>query len=296
MADTTPKTKEELSDKYGFALSVITSNDELNQLFQKAWDALKSGKEWSDNEFQIAVKKSTWYRTKSASERNYETLKNDTQQTEEFNRQIAKQKATVSRLASIAGASLSDTALDEFANNSLKYGWNEAEIEKSLNGYIAFTGGSGSLTGNAGDYEDQIRKYAGQMGIDIPDTFVQTEVGKAMNSKSIQSAQDWIRNRAKEKYSPWAADLDANPETTIEDLSYNYRKSMSDLFEIGLDEVKMNDTVMRGIMEGDGSGQKKTAWQFEQDLRKDPRWAKTKNARESTQSVVNDILSTFGLM
>jgi hypothetical protein len=37
-------------------------------------------------------------------------------------------------------------------------------------------------------------------------------------------------------------------------------------------------------------------WQFEQDLRKDPRWNFTKNAQDSLMNTTRKVLQDFGLV
>ena len=72
---------------------------------------------------------------------------------------------------------------------------------------------------------------------------------------------------------------------------------MANTLELGLEEISMNDSLIKQAMAvGDGKGGKKNLFEFEQELRQDPRWAKTRNAKESSSTIVNDVLSTFGLI
>jgi hypothetical protein len=294
--------KEEQSEKYGFALSVIKADKDLNKLFSDAWSALSKKTEWSKEKFVLELKKTNWYKTRSEAQRKYFVMQNDPSQAVEFQDVINNQKNALSVAAKSEGAILTDQQLDSFAKESLLNGWDSVKTTTVLSDYINYSKdpatGVSSLLGAAGNVEDQIRQYATQMGVAVTDDFVLREAQYASTSSGdIDRAKNWIRARSKEKYSIFSEDLDSNPDATIEDLSYNYRKSMADMFEIGIDEVKMSDPRIKSALEGgDGQGGKKTVFQFEQELRKDPAWTKTKNAKESTQGIVNDILSTFGLM
>jgi len=178
-------------------------------------------------------------------------------------------------------------------------GWNESQIKSNLSKYIKYSAdpnsGFDSLIGEAGNVEDQIRGFAEKMGISVDNAWVLDQSRKAIAAGSnIQPAEDFIRARAKEKYAAYATELDT---TTVADLSYNYRSSMANTLELGIEEISMDDSLIKKAMAvGDGQGGKKNLFQFEQELRQDPRWAKTKNAKESSTSVVNDVLSTFGLI
>lgn len=292
-------TKAEIGEKYGYALAVINSDKDLSDLFNRAWQATKDGRDWSPETFKIELEKTDWFKSKSNTQREYYLLANDPAQAVQFQDNVNEKKASLKTVADRLGANITDIQLTTMAKQAMEFGWNESEIQNALVGYISFTTGADgtqSLSGGAADDENLIRDYAAKMGVDVTNDWILSEVTHSANVGNIDQAKDWIRSRASEKYSPWAEDLKANPNTTIEDLAYNFRTTMANTFEVGVDTIKLDDPYIKSVMQGDANGQKKTQWQFEQDLRKDPRWQTTKNAKESTQTVVNDILSTFGLV
>jgi hypothetical protein len=293
-------TKEDASSEWGYALSVINSKgaEQVLAVFNEAWADLKRGVEWSEGKFINAIQKTDWYMTRSESQRVYYKIKNDPTQSVELESKIIANMESLRASAKLLGATLTDTELRKLADENLMNGWNSEQINSHLQDYIKYSAdpntGFQSLIGGAGDAEDTIRNFAKSMGIEVDDAWVLQKAKLASATNDTQAAQDWIRARAKEKYAAYAAELDTS---TVDELSFNYRSSMAKLLELGTSEISMDDPLIKQAMSvGDGQGGKKNLWDFEKELRKDPRWAKTKNAKESSQGVVNDVLSTFGLI
>lgn len=294
-------TKEDASTEWGFALSVINAKgaEQVKAVFNQAWADLKNGVEWSEAKFINAIQKTDWYMARSESQRVYFKIKNDPTQAAELEAKITGNMESLRESAELLGATLTDAELRKLADENLMNGWNESQIKSNLANYIKYSTdpntGFQTLVGAAGNVEDSIRSFAKSMGIEVDDQFVLDKTRAAVQAgNDTQAAEDFIRARAKEKYAAYASELDTS---TVEELSYNYRSSMSKLFEVGIDEVSLDDTLLKQAMAvGDGQGGKKNLFEFEQELRKDPRWAKTKNAKESSSTIVNDVLSTFGLI
>jgi hypothetical protein len=293
------KTKETAASEYGFALSVINSNTELTKIFNTAWAAFSSGQEWSPAKFVNAIQSSKWYTTRTEQQRIYYKAKNDPTQAAEVKAKIDANKATLRTIANTLGATLTEAELNTLADENLMNGWNAEQIKTNLTKYIKYSkdpkSGFNSLVGEAGSVEDNIRGFAKSMGVQVSDNWVLNSTRQAINSgNNTQAAEDFIRARAKEKYAAYATELDTS---TVADLSYNYRASMANTLELGIEEISMDDSLIKKAMAmGDGKGGKKNLFEFEQELRQDPRWAKTKNAKESSSTIVNDVLSTFGLI
>ena len=293
-------TKKDASSEWGYALSVINAKgaESVKAIFNLAWADLKNGIEWSEAKFINAIQETKWYMARTESQRVYFKIKNDPTQVEELEAKIVANMESLRTSAELLGATLTDEELRKLADENLMNAWNSDQINNNLQNYIKYskdpTTGFQTLIGSAGNAEDKIRNFAKSMGIQVDNDWVLEKSRLASSTNDTQAAEDWIRARAKEKYAAYAAELDTS---TVDELSYNYRSSMANLLELGTSEISMDDPLIKQAMAvGDGAGNKKNLWDFEKELRKDPRWAKTKNARESSQGVVNDVLSTFGLI
>ena len=293
------QTKESAAAEYGYALTVINSDPDLTRIFNEAWQAFSTGQEWSPAKFVNAVQSSPWYMARTEQQRAYYTAKNDPTQAVEFQAKIDASKATLRSYASSLGSVLTEAELNTLADENLMNNWNPDQIKSNLTNYIKYSKdpvtGFDSLVGEAGNVEDKIRGFAKDMGVELDEAWVLDNTRKAISAgNNTQIAEDFIRARAKEKYAAYASELDT---ATVSQLSYNYRASMASILELGIDEISMNDSLIKQAMSvGDGQGGKKNLFEFEGELRQDPRWATTKNAKESSSTVVNDVLSTFGLI
>ena len=251
--------------------------------------------EWSEDKFKLELKKTNWYQTRSASQQEWDTLENDPARKAEYDSRIAEAKSALKASADSMGATISDADLTKLARESLRNDWKDSQVRSAVSAYVGYTTdpttGIKSLFGEAGTNEDDLRTYAEKMGVSVTDDWVLQNVKNAASTGAgIDASKDWIRSRSKEKYGIWANDLN-DPNTTVDDLSYNYRTTMANMLEIGIDEVDMNNPMIQQIMmNGDGSGNKATLFDFQKQLRLDPRWAKTKTAQEQSTNVVNSVL------
>jgi hypothetical protein len=292
--------KEQQATDYGLALSVINSDKTLRSLFDAAWQDELDGRGWDEVKFKNALKGTDWFKKRSSAQQEFYTLQKDPARKAEYEARIKQNIAGVQNVAKQLGSTLTDAQYRSLAIENLSNGWSESQLQNAVSKYVSYASGdstpSGSLTGTAGSAEDQLRDYANKMGIDVTDQWILTQARSATGSGgNIDAGKDWIKERAKEKYAAYADDL-SKSETTIEDLSYNYRTTMASLLELNPEELTMNDPTIKNVMmSGDGTGNKKNLFDFEKSLRSDPRWGKTKNAKESSNKVVNNILSTFGL-
>jgi hypothetical protein len=85
---------------------------------------------------------------------------------------------------------------------------------------------------------------------------------------------------------------------TVKQIASPYVNSMANILEVPQDSLSLNDpTINKALTNIDQTG-KQTAvplWQFETNLRQDPRWATTKNAKDTLDSTAHSILQNFGL-
>jgi hypothetical protein len=294
------KGKDALASDYGYALAVIDSDPELTELFNQAWAAKKDKKvgDWSSALFVAKLRKTKWFKSRTAAQRQFYIDSNDPAQRKTLEAQLAAGRASVENLAKKAGAVLEENQVAFLARESKLNGWTDLQLANAINKHIEYkkdpTTGVKSLFGQAGVSETELRGFARSMGVSVTDDWIVKQAKLSSNTGDTKLAQDWIRARAKELYSPYANELDSS---TLEDLSYNYRKSMADHLELDVDEIKVQDpTIAKFMSTPNVEGQKQSLWDFEKQIRKDPRWAKTKNAKESANSTVNSILSSFGLM
>jgi hypothetical protein len=68
---------------------------------------------------------------------------------------------------------------------------------------------------------------------------------------------------------------------------------MSSILEIAPGSIDLNDPTLRSAI---GPDKEMSLYDFQRQLRKDPRWQYTDNARETVSSGLTQILKDFGFM
>jgi hypothetical protein len=104
---------------------------------------------------------------------------------------------------------------------------------------------------------------------------------------------------AKSKYPGMGAFLDMGQ--TVRQVATPYVQSYAQLLEVDADSVDMNDNLIQQALQGTPSSatappQMQSVYQFERSVRRDPRWVRTKNARDSVTNAAHNVLRDWGLV
>lgn len=282
----------ELAAQYGWALSVLNSHPDLKNLFRRAvaenWDPA-SGK------FEAELRNTGWFKQNSEQQRQALLLKQSDPATYGARREAMR--AQVISLARQVGAQIPNGAtLTAIADQALTLGWNTDQLRQSLQGYLQYA--DGKAFGQVAQYQDQLKAYARSMGVRIPDSTINHFVKMAVEGGGdVQGGMQYIQQQAASAFPPLAERIAAGE--TVESIAGAYRSTMADILEINPDSVDLFDPTIRSAISGrdkDGKPAMKSIWQFEQDLRKDPRWLKTKNAQDGVMAVARQVLGDFGVI
>lgn len=279
---------QEMAEQYGWAMSFLKSQPELWDLFQQAVK-----QDWSPQQFAAKLRDTKWYQKNSETVRQNLLLKETDPAT--YQDRLQEIRATIRDLAGTSGAQLSDNQLDRVAENALMFGWSDSQIQNTMAQYIERV--KGSFVGEAGSAEDELMAYARNMGVKVDGSFIKKSVEQI-------GAGNWDMNRAKDHISKIAMSQfptireDIKAGLTVMDVASSYINSMSSLLELNPADVDLFEPKIRRALAAkgkDGRPEMKTIWEFEQDLRQDPRWQKTSNAQDQVASVARQIASDFGL-
>lgn len=292
----------DLAARYGWALSVINSSPELKALFNRAVAGV-----WAPDRFVAELRNTAWYRKHSDTWRQNEVLKRSDPAT--WSQRFAQNRSSIAAMASQMGVVWSSQALTNVVNSYMMFGWNDAQLKAVMGKYVNFT--HGSFTGQAGDLEDELRQFAVANGVQVSDGWLLSNIrGISTGNLTIQQAKDRLRDYAVTAFPGWEKDLRAGK--TMEDIASPYKEAMSRILEVNPAQVNIFDpTIRKALMNGApepkvlNSGTANSAasktqptstplWQFEQQLRSDPRWLKTKNAEDSVMGVAHKVLQDFG--
>jgi hypothetical protein len=289
--------KDELASQYGLSAALINSNKELKSLFGKA---VSGG--WSAAKFGAQLKNSKWWRNQSSTLRKYLTIKYTDPAT--FKQNWANAQYKVNALAVTVGLGnqinskgQASKLLKDAVYYSSALGWSDARI-KDWMGAKASTHG-GIMWGEAGQAFDKMHELAYLNGMKYSGDWYKKNAVSIVSGKSTQEAVEaGIRKAAAARYGAFAEQINAGQN--VMDLAAPYIKSAATLLELPETDMDLFNTHIAKAMtakpaKGAESGSQMPLWQFENEVRADPLWRKTNNARESMMTVARSVAKDFGL-
>lgn len=168
-------------------------------------------------------------------------------------------------------------------------------------------GPEGATTGSGGAQEAaarrvafstskaQLRTLASNNGVKLPRDYVQKMAHQIARGNTTYEvvAQD-IRNRTIAETYPAYADRIKAGEDMV-DIAHPYRQAYMSILE---EEPDMDDPALKRALQAVGEDGKPTTvplWQFEQQLKEDPRWGKTDNAWDEVGGRTMALMQMFGM-
>lgn len=292
-ADPTKDDRANAAANYGFSLAVIRSHPQLRKAFESA---VSYG--WSPQRFIAEIRDTDWFKNNAANWREKQTLKLTDPAT--YKRDVEAVRASARDNAAAMGAVLTDAQLDRFAQNTYMFGWNDSQQRNTLATYVQVAAGGalkGQYIGEAGKNAQELRTAAMRNGYKIPKHKLQ-EWNKSILSgnSSMEDYQAFIRRQAAAAFPTFAEELNAGAD--LEDLASPYMDSMARILELNPREVNLFDPKVRKAMASkDAKTGKPSAvpiYDFETQLREDPRWMKTRNAHEEVMGMGRQVLQMMG--
>jgi hypothetical protein len=292
---------EAQASSWDVPLAVINSNEELKALFNKAWQAQKSGKEWTQDTFNIALKNTKWYSEKSEAQRKFYLLENDPAQKTEFEKQVNANKALVQDMAAGLGTTFSPEDLDKISKDVLRFGLNDSEVNNLLVSYISFSGQTdeekiGSLFGKAGVAEDEIRQTAKDYGVQVSNSWILDQVKKSLSGDTTpEDYKDYIVELSKNQYGQWADKIDKN--RSLDFLSSGYKQILADEMNLDFNSIDINNENIKKAMSAmDDSGKPIALQDYRKQLRATDEWSNVLRNKNTIVSVGQSILNKMGFM
>lgn len=302
---TTADQQNAYAAQYGWSLAVLRSAPELSKLFDRA---ISGG--YNQARFVAELRNTAWYRQHSESVRQARVLQKAdpteyTQRVKQYAAQIADQyyQMTGHRMGGPTAAHLGEQAFQLGMNDAQMMDLTRDTVQSAN---LMKTG----LGGTLGESERQLRQASEDYGIDLSDTYVMRAMNNiAWQNTDVTSEINKLRQMAKSRYPAYADQLDAG--VTVKDIAEPFRQLMSKTLEISDQAIRINDRQIQNALtyapksakEGaNNSGQKPTAptgmplWQFEQQLKNDPRWNKTKGAQDAMLSAGRQVLTDLGFL
>jgi len=151
--------------------------------------------------------------------------------------------------------------------------------------------------GPAGKYFQNLKNIASRNGINLSDAAALDYANKITAEQLDENtAYNTVRESAASAFPQFADKIKAGVD--LKTLADPYVQSMANILEIPDTAIDIFDPTIRSALSytnKDGTVATKSLADFETGLRNDPRWAYTKNARQSLDSVGMDFLRNIGL-
>ena len=297
-------TPDDWAAMYGWSTAVLNSNSELAKLFRTARE-----QKFNQQRFVAALRGTNWYRQHSESVRQAQILaKADPT---EYAQRVKAAAAQISdQYYAMTGRRMGGPTSMHLGQQAFTYGLNDAEVNDIVHNTVSSatllrTGGLGGTLGTA---EQQLRQASEDYGITLSPTYMMNTLNNIAWQNTDATAEiDKIRRMAVSRYPQYADQLNAGG--TIKDIAEEYKQLMSKTLEIPDTSIGITDKQIQGALtyrpktaaEGaNSSGHAPTAptgmplWMFEQQLKNDPRWLKTKGAQDAVMAAGRQVLSDMG--
>lgn len=283
-------TPEELASNYGWAISFLESVPELDKKFDQA---VKEN--WTTEKFQAELRDTKWWKETSDTRRQAQVMK--TTDPASWQASINATRIMVAQLASEVGAAVPPKQMEKVVRDVIELGLEEDGIRNILGKYVTFTK-KGTLLGEAGMHQFNIKKYAASQGVELSDDAIKNQAQLIVRKlATTQDFESQIREQAKSLLPAYADRIDAGE--TVEDIAEPYRQTMIQELQLPAASVTVTDPLIKGALNGlDASGKPggMTIPDFQNRLRNDPRWRGSDKAMGNTMAVGAQVLRDMGLL
>jgi hypothetical protein len=285
---------EELAADYPYAARVFEADPELSDLLDQAVK-----EQWPAAQFNAKLMSTNWWEDNNEYAR--EAFAARAMGGADWEATLEDAKNLVRDRAAAIGARVSEGELGQIAEKAITGGWNQvgrqALLDQELSQRIT-AGKGGMFAGAAGNLQDQLRQIAMSNGVNLSGSYY--EAAARSVAEGWTTNDDWlreVRQQAASLWPSWSDKIEAG--VSARDLASGYINIMADTFEIMPNSVDLNDPYLRQAMTGvDDKGNPKPMglFEFQQKLRKDPRWMGTKQAEDQISGIANDVLRMFGFV
>jgi hypothetical protein len=281
-------------------LAVLRSAPELSKLFDRA---ISGG--YNQARFVAELRNTGWYKTRSESVRQGTVLQKA--DPAEYKRRIAQAAAMVSdQYYAMTGRRMGGPTAAHLGQTAFLYGFNDNEVRdmvaKTVSSAALMKGGIG---GTLGEAERQLRQASDDYGMDMSDTWYKNTINNiAFQNTDVTAEIGKLRQLAKSKYAAFAQQIDHG--VTVKDIAEPFKQLMAKTLEISDKSIGTNDRAIQTALmykpvdeAGKPTSKVPTGmplWQFEQQLKNDPRWGKTKGAQDSVMSAGRQVLQDLGFL
>lgn len=289
------------NDAFGFVSAMAAISPEVAGLVAKA-----QAEQWTPDYFQNMLIGTQWYKTLSPAMREYQTLA--TTDPAGLAQKVSQTEANLVALQQQYGYNNKFDA-HLWATHAVQYGLTDTQVDQMVRS-VAWVANPQQLFGQAQEVNSKLKQMAQAYGQSYSEDQYQTWTQKVIQKGDdgfggivdINYMNNWYRRVAQTTFPALRDQIDAG--MTVQDIAAPYIKSMSQTLEIPETEINVLDPTIRKALTTTkvaGTGNEKTQtqvpmWEFEQSLKSDPRWDRTKNAAQAAYDTLGQLGKDFGFV
>lgn len=278
---------------YGVTAELVNAIPELRD---KLNQAVAGG--WSQDKLNAAISETQWYKTNGQNLRN--ALMQMATDPATFNANVANTRALIQQTAAQMGRNVQLDGNGSMVWRYLTEGWSAENLKAQIGaqGGLQSEGFSDSLAGDAGQLQNHLKQTARAYGVPFTDQFINDSISRIQAGQDTTDGFDSLmRARAVAAYPQFAAQIDAGQ--TLSQIADPYMATYAKTLEVPQTQVTLDDPLIKkALAQTDpktGAVTSQPLWQFEQTVKKDPRYGMTDQAKTDAYSMLNKIGQDWGM-
>lgn len=285
---------EQVAADFGFKMVFINSDPALKAAFDGFMQEYVAAKgKISQGRFDLMMDK--WAADSGFTATYLADRKLELEQPEDYAQLLDSDVATLRDQARQMGAQIDDATLLQFAKNARRLGLNAAQQRDGLAQYVSAAGMD--YEGQAGKNQDDLVAWAVANGVSMSPGMIDSYVRKlATGETNLDEIKSDIRKTYMSGAFPaWSDRINAGWD--IADIAAPYKQAMGKLLEVDPQTISFSDPLLAAGLQAtdkDGKPAVMPLYEYENMVRKDPRWQQTDNAYQTYAGVAQNLLRTFG--
>ena len=272
---------------------------QIDKLFTTA-----KAENWTEVTFTEALKQTTWWQQTLPSLRSFFIETHDPRNAATFAEKMGIQTANVAasleklgiraqQVDPVTGKVIdNNVTIQGIAMEAVKNGWTDVQMLQHLgdNAQLLFTGG-----GTIGSSVDNIKKQALNYGINIDSNYLNTIQRSLLDPTDGRDTQYYLNEmkaQAMDLYKPFASSIKEG--RSLYEVTNSYRNQMATLLEVDSTNLTWKDLMSKVV--DPTTGNARTFADFNKQVKQDPLWQYTKNAKETYSNTALDLMKQFGFM
>ncbi len=260
--------------------------------------------QWDTNRFLRDKRVVEWLGTQGAFASEMIAIEYDPTRKAKWDELLKTASDTVLDVADKYNLTLDEETVNQLSRRFLYSGWNvnprDLEVWMADRVRQQTQNNRYGVGGDVLSQQRRLQSIARDFGFkpDTPDFYFTSAVDIMDPSKRTSEADVIQRmiDSAEELYPVFRGQLSA--ENTLRSAASRYVTGISNILEIDPDEIDLTDDLLKKAfnskLDEQGNPQRMSYYDFEKELRKDPRWTKTTNARGLMSNVAMTIARAFG--